>query len=66
MSLVFSKDFLYVSAGRDYGDEDESINEKEAYPMISLFSWCDPLAQLVEHNTFNVGVLGSSPKRITS
>ena len=26
----------------------------------------DPLAQQVEHNTFNVGVLGSSPKRITS
>ena len=26
----------------------------------------DPLAQLVEHNTFNVGVLGSSPKRITN
>ena len=26
----------------------------------------DPLAQLVEHNTFNVGVLGSSPKRITT
>ena len=26
----------------------------------------DPLAQLVEHNTFNVGVLGSNPKRITS
>ena len=25
----------------------------------------DSLAQLVEHNTFNVGVLGSSPKRIT-
>ncbi len=25
----------------------------------------DPLAQLVEHNTFNVGVLGSSPRRIT-
>ncbi len=25
----------------------------------------DPLAQLAEHNTFNVGVLGSSPKRIT-
>ena len=25
----------------------------------------DPLAQQVEHNTFNVGVLGSSPKRIT-
>ena len=25
----------------------------------------DSLAQLVEHNTFNVGVLGSNPKRIT-
>ena len=24
-----------------------------------------PLAQLVEHNTFNVGVLGSNPKRAT-
>ena len=27
--------------------------------------YIDPLAQSVEHNTFNVGVLGSSPKRIT-
>ncbi len=26
----------------------------------------DSLAQLVEHNTFNVGVVGSSPTRITS
>ncbi len=26
----------------------------------------DSLAQLVEHNTFNVGVLGSNPKRITN
>ena len=25
----------------------------------------DSLAQLVEHNTFNVGVLGSNPKRVT-
>ena len=25
----------------------------------------DPLAQLVEHNTFNVGVSGSSPERVT-
>ena len=35
----------------------------------TLYKTCkaigDPLAQLVEHNTFNVGVLGSSPKRIT-
>ena len=27
--------------------------------------WRDSLAQLVEHNTFNVGVSGSSPERIT-
>ena len=26
----------------------------------------DPLAQSVEHHTFNVGVLGSNPKRITT
>ncbi len=25
----------------------------------------DSLAQLVEHNTFNVGVMGSSPIRVT-
>ena len=25
----------------------------------------EPLAQLVEHNTFNVGVMGSSPMRVT-
>ena len=25
----------------------------------------DSVAQLVEHNTFNVGVPGSSPRRIT-
>ncbi len=25
----------------------------------------DPLAQSVEHHTFNVGVLGSNPKRVT-
>ena len=33
--------------------------------LCTRFSSTDPLAQLVEHNTFNVGVLGSSPKRIT-
>ena len=26
----------------------------------------DSLAQLVEHNTFNVGVSGSSPERVTT
>ena len=28
-------------------------------------TWKDSLAQLVEHNTFNVGVSGSSPERVT-
>ena len=32
---------------------------------LILRTFIDPLAQSVEHNTFNVGVLGSSPKRIT-
>ena len=36
-----------------------------AHALRNYFVWQDPLAQLVEHNTFNVGVLGSSPKRIT-
>ena len=36
------------------------------YERFSLISVCiDSLAQLVEHNTFNVGVVGSSPTRIT-
>ena len=26
----------------------------------------DSVAQLVEHNTFNVGVLGSSPSQVTN
>ena len=30
-----------------------------------IYHKVDSLAQQVEHNTFNVGVLGSSPKRIT-
>ena len=34
----------------------------ESYPLHKQH---DSLAQLVEHNTFNVGVLGSSPRRIT-
>ncbi len=33
---------------------------------INLLKSKDPLAQLVEHNTFNVGVMGSSPMRVTS
>ncbi len=32
---------------------------------MPIFAALDSLAQQVEHNTFNVGVLGSSPRRIT-
>jgi hypothetical protein len=42
--------------------------QKKIVPLHSLSkrkSRIDPLAQLVEHNTFNVGVLGSNPKRVT-
>ena len=35
----------------------------ERFSLISVYT--DSLAQLVEHNTFNVGVVGSSPTRIT-
>ena len=50
----------------------------EAIPFCLIFAlqfqdpvwvsnWCleDSVAQLVEHDTFNVGVLGSSPSGIT-
>ena len=46
--------------------------KKNSLPLHSLSSfivyesfWLDSLAQLVEHNTFNVGVMGSSPMRVT-
>ena len=35
-------------------------------PVVFKFEKDDSLAQLVEHNTFNVGVVGSSPTRITN
>ena len=35
------------------------------HSLSEMIAVSDSLAQLVEHNTFNVGVLGSSPKRIT-
>ena len=45
------------------------VIQKKSYTFAHAFRkevWYDPLAQLVEHNTFNVGVMGSSPMRITS
>ena len=44
----------------------KNLQEKNAYLCTRLTAIrFDSLAQQVEHNTFNVGVLGSSPKRIT-
>ena len=45
-------------------------NEKKFGEFQRLVYLCNPktedsLAQLVEHNTFNVGVSGSSPERVT-
>ena len=40
-------------------------NPNYQHTFAALLRKEDSLAQLVEHNTFNVGVLGSSPKRIT-
>ena len=35
-------------------------------PQLVRESSREPLAQLVEHMTFNQGVLGSSPRRLTT
>ena len=40
----------------------EALTNKEAHTFPKSK---DSLAQLVEHNTFNVGVMGSSPMRVT-
>ena len=40
-------------------------NFAAAFERKAIAQKVDPLAQSVEHNTFNVGVLGSNPKRIT-
>ena len=42
-----------------------AYNKKTCTFALALRKHVDPLAQLVEHNTCNVGVVGSSPKRIT-
>ena len=34
--------------------------------IIVMLNWQGPLAQLVEHRTFNPGVEGSNPSRLTS
>ena len=54
-SLTFSCIYLPMSQkGSKFAPQFERMHKRS-----------DSLAQQVEHNTFNVGVLGSSPKRIT-
>ncbi len=43
----------------------ESLISSDIKCIVETGEWRDSLAQLVEHNTFNVGVSGSSPERIT-
>ena len=47
------------------------IEKKKVIPLHpqtrkkNLLPWPDSVAQLVEHDTLNVGVLGSIPSRVT-
>ena len=42
-----------------------SFGFKKRFPAFALLKIDDLVAQLVEHYTFNVGVLGSNPSQIT-
>ena len=42
-----------------------SFKKRPAIEKERVGDFKDSVAQLVEHNTFNVGVLGPSPSRIT-
>ena len=62
-SSTFARDFDKIAC-----EDGLHLSKKRAFCIRfapSLHPKVDPLAQSVEHNTFNVGVLGSSPKRIT-
>ena len=41
------------------------LGEEKSVGLNKQRQWIDLLAQLVEHNTFNVGVMGSSPIQVT-
>ena len=68
-SSTFARDFEKIAR-----EDGLHLGKKHAFctrfapslqPLSIKSNKVDPLAQSVEHNTFNVGVLGSSPKRIT-
>ena len=50
---------------RDLRNREKHCNFATLFGAMPRSIEGDSLAQLVEHNTFNVGVLGSSPRRIT-
>jgi hypothetical protein len=41
------------------------VNRLQTFYLSTSFISNESVAQLVEHNTFNVGVLGSNPSRFT-
>ena len=53
---------MHRNSGERLTETDKTVKIRK---RISRMPQDDSLAQLVEHNTFNVGVLGSSPRRIT-
>ena len=52
-----------MSLSKNLGEKTCAI-AKIAIPLHRFYG--ESLAQLVEHNTFNVGVMGSSPMRFTT
>ena len=53
---------------KSFGLKDAGLYFCTPKKIASLLIWnkVDLVAQLVEHNTFNVGALGSSPSGITT
>ena len=58
--------FCAKIAGRVLHIKNKSVHLHHQNGSDSHFGIGDSVAQLVEHNTFNVGVLGSSPSGITN
>ena len=66
---------IFLPAGRPRGagaspsgkarDFDSRIRRFESYRPSQFLFWSDPLAQSVEHLTFNQGVRGSNPRWVT-
>ena len=64
MRLLLSDRARVFSTNEIFLAQKASHNEKSS-TFAAAKSKDDSVAQQVEHNTFNVGVLGSSPSRVT-